>query len=179
MELNWGIILLLVLLPLMAVGGVFIALKHMELQRLREEREWEVKKTTRKEITTVRLRAYERLALMLERTTPESMIMRLTADSNPALLKPKELETLLLTMLRAEFEHNMSQQIYTSEELWDHIIFARDEMAAFIHTIAEHLPEDASGTDYATTLMKAYSQNGTTPHQRVMEELKAEIRHIV
>ena len=177
MELNWWFILLLVLLPLLAVGGVFIVLKHMELKREREAREWETRKNTRKELTAMRLRAYERLALMLERTTPEAMILRLTADSN-ADLPPRQIETLLLTMLRAEFEYNMSQQVYVSQELWDHIIFARDEMAAFIHTIAEHLPPDASGTDYATTLMKAYTQNGITPHQRVMEELKDEMQRL-
>ncbi len=163
----------------MAVGGVFLGLKHMELKRLREEREWDAKKATRKEVTAVRLRAYERLALMLERTTPESMLMRLTADSQPALLSPKEVEVLLLTMIRAEYDHNMSQQVYVSQELWDHIIFAREEMAAFVHNIAEHLPPDANGTQYATTLITAYTQNGTTPHQRVMEELKTELSRLV
>ena len=170
--------IILLTLPVMVVGGVFVLLRYMEYRNNEKERALELKKATRKEVSAIRLRAYERLTLMLERTTPEAMIMRLSADSNPALLTVMELQKLLLTMLRAEFDHNMSQQVYVSQELWDKIIFARDEQAAFINSVALHLHKDATGTQYATTLMTAYTQNGITPHQKALEDLKDEIKRM-
>lgn len=178
MELNW-VNIWLVVLPIVVIGGVFVWLKYLEYRNAEKERQWEMKSATQKEISAIRLRAYERLALMLERTTPEAMVMRLTADNNPALMSVHELQRVLLMSLRAEFDHNMSQQIYVSEEVWDKIILARDEMAAFINSVAIHLAPDATGQEYATTLLTAYTSNGVTPHQQAMEDLKAEVGRLV
>ena len=40
-----------------------------------EKRLWELKKLSQKEISPLRMRAYERLTLLLERTTPEHMLI--------------------------------------------------------------------------------------------------------
>lgn len=178
MEINWLTTVLLTL-PAIVIGGTFVLLRHMEYKKEENERSNELKKSTRKEITSIRLRAYERLSLMLERTTPEAMIMRLGKDTNPAMLTVMDMQKILLTSLRAEFDHNMSQQIYVSEELWDKIILARDEMAAFINSVALHAAPNANGATYAQTLITAYTQNGITPHQKAMEDLKSEVQRLI
>ena len=42
-----------------------------------DKRLWELKRLSQKEISPLRLRAYERLTLLLERTTPEHMLLEL------------------------------------------------------------------------------------------------------
>ena len=75
-----------------------------------QKREWELKKQSQKEITPIRLRAYERLALLLERTTPEHILSELNIGEMTVL----ELQQHLLRTVRVEFDHNLSQQIYVS-----------------------------------------------------------------
>ena len=138
-----------------------------------QKRAWELKKTTQKEINSVRLRAYERLALVLERTVPEHMLLEMT---NLNQMTVTQVQQHLLRTIRMEFDHNMSQQIYVSEELWDRIIRARDELGAFVNTIAIQLPEGSTSLDYAKTLTSAYALNGDTPSALALDALKTEVK---
>lgn len=137
-----------------------------------EKRSWELKRTTQKEINSARLRAYERLTLLLERTTPERMLVEL----NIAEMSVPQVQQHLLRTIRMEFDHNMSQQIYVSNEVWDMLIRARDEMGAFVTTIASQLPAGSSSVDYAHALIQAYQMNGDTPSSIALEKLKDEAR---
>ena len=145
---------------------------HRLFNNEQERRLWELKRNTQKEITPLRLRAYERLTLLLERTVPEQML----AETDYSTMTVSELEQRLLLTVRREWEHNMSQQIYVSDDLWNKIMQARDEMGAFVHTMALQMPSDGTTRDYAHVLMTAYRQNGTTPHQIALEALKNEVR---
>ena len=146
-----------------------------------EKRVWELKLKTQKEISTIRLRAYERLTILLERTTPEHLIMELRAKEPEAMSSWTigQMQQYLLQAIRAEFDHNQSQQIYVSDEVWSHLIHARDEMAAFVVGIASKMPKDATTMDYAKTLLTAYAENGTTPNEVAMEELKNEAKSLM
>ena len=85
----------------------------------------------------------------------------------------------LLQTLRLEFNHNLSQQIYVSDETWAQIIGARDEMAAFIASVAVQIPKDATALDYSQALITGYDNNGETPHQIALDALKEEARGIL
>ena len=69
--------------------------------------------------------------------------------------------------------------MYVSDETWAKIIGARDEMAAFISTMAIQMPKESTSMDYAKVLMTAYRQNGETPHQMALEALKDEARGLL
>ena len=149
-----------------------------------EKRLWELKKAAQKEISPTRLRAYERLALLLERTQPEALVMALSerleqAGSTMADLSIQKMQQELLRTVRMEFDHNMSQQIYVSDEVWTKIIGARDQIGAFITTMAVQLPPESSAMDYAKVLMTAYRNNGDTPHQLALDALKEEARSLL
>lgn len=140
-----------------------------------DKRFFELKQAAQKEISPIRLRAYERLALVLERTQPEHML--LNADiSGMSIL---QIQQLLLRTIRLEFDHNLSQQIYVSPELWDKIILARDEVAAFVNEMAIKMPKDSTPMDYAQVLMTAYRNNGVTPHEEALEALKIEVGKLI
>ena len=90
-----------------------------------------------------------------------------------------DLQRELLRTVRLEFDHNMSQQIYVSDEVWDRIILARDEMGGFINTIAIQMKPGSTPMEYAKALLTAYVSNGDTPHQKALYELKEEARRLI
>jgi hypothetical protein len=162
-------------IPALIVLAATWIVMHKLLKSEQEKRLWELKKASQKEISQVRLRAYERLAILLERTEPEHIL----TNTDLSGMTIQELQKRLLQTVRLEFDHNMSQQIYVSDELWDKIILARDEMGAFITTIAMQMPQESTALDYAKTMITAYRNNGTTTHQMAIEALKDEARRLL
>ena len=146
-----------------------------------KKRQWELKRESQKAISPIRLRAYERLTLLLERTKPEHMILELQKEQPDALSTwtVGQVQQYLLQTIRAEFDHNQSQQVYVSDEVWDLIISARDQLAAFIIGITTQMPKDANAQTYVTTMLTAFSTNGTTPTDKALEMLKDEAKELM
>ena len=142
------------------------------LQDDREKRAFELKRKSQKEITPLRLRGYERLALLLDRTTPEALLRDLDVQD----LTSQQICSLLLEKLRLEFDHNLSQQIYVSDEAWEAISTAREQMVLFLSTTARQFPAETNGLEVAKLMLTAYAQTGETPHQKAMKVLKNEVR---
>ena len=140
-----------------------------------EKRLWELKRLSQKEISPLRMRAYERLALLLERTTPERMLV----DINVTEMTPLQLQTHLMHTLRQEYNHNLSQQIYVSDETWDMIENAHMQTIAFCNSIAQQMPANSNALDYAKTLITAYKSNGETPNDLALQALKKEAQTLL
>jgi len=148
---------------------------HKLFKNEQQKREWELKRAAQKEISPIRLRAYERLALMLERTQPEHMLM----DLDVSQFTVPQLQQRLLQTIRLEFDHNLSQQIYVSEQVWELILAARGQMLAFVSAMALQLPQESTTLDYAKVLLTAYSTNGETANEKALRALKAEAAALV
>ena len=91
-------------------------------------------------------------------------------------LTAQQICSLLLEKLRLEFDHNLSQQIYVSDEAWEAISTAREQMVLFLSTTARQFPAETNGLEVAKLMLTAYAQNGETPHQKAMKVLKNEVR---
>lgn len=148
---------------------------HIHNRNEEKKRNYELRKLSQKEISPLRMQAYERLALLLERTTPEHMLMEVNINELTVL----QLQQHLLQTIRAEFDHNMSQQIYVSDEVWAKIMLARNEMVAFVNAVAVQIPKDSTSLTYAKNLIEAYANNGATPHEGAMEALKSEAAELL
>ncbi|MBP1839815.1 DUF7935 family protein [Formosa algae] len=70
----------------------------------------------------LRLQAYERMALFLERITPSKLLIRV----QPMSTDKGDYEMLLISNIEQEFDHNLSQQIYITDECWNIIIAAKN-----------------------------------------------------
>lgn len=70
----------------------------------------------------IRLQAYERMTLFLERITPAKLLIRVSPTSS----NKESYEALLIANIEQEFEHNLSQQIYMSDECWNIINAAKN-----------------------------------------------------
>ena len=173
------ILLIIAIVALMIFGFWFIM--HSQYKNEERNRQWELKRESQKAVSPIRLRAYERLALLLERTKPEHMLMELRAKEPNALATwtVPQLQQYLLQTIRAEFDHNQSQQVYVSDEVWDMIVDARDQTAAFIISMVAQIPQGANAQVYATTLLTAYASNGLTPTDKALEALKDEAKTLM
>ncbi|MDX1317056.1 MAG: hypothetical protein R3262_05890, partial [Xanthomarina gelatinilytica] len=70
----------------------------------------------------LRLQAYERMALFLERITPSKLLIRMSPTSS----NKEDYENLLIAAIEQEFDHNLSQQIYISDDCWNIITAAKN-----------------------------------------------------
>lgn len=157
-------------IPALIVLGATWIVMYKLFQNEQQKREWELRRLAQKEISPIRLRAYERLCLLLERTTPERML----GDMNLGEMTILDVQQQILRTLKLEYDHNLSQQIYVSDEVWQRIIDARDQMAAFAIAMTKQVPTDANAQAYAQVLITAYQSNGDTPNQLAMDALKQE-----
>ncbi len=175
-----GTILAIILTIVVLIFGFWL-IQYSGFRNEEKKRQWELKRESQKTISPIRLRAYERLTLLLERTKPEHMILELQKAEPEALSTwtVGQVQQYLLQTIRAEFDHNQSQQVYVSDEVWDLIINARDQTAAFIIGITTQIPKDANAQTYVTTMLTAYSTNGITPTDKALEELKNEAKELM
>ena len=85
-----------------------------------------------KQALPLKLQAYERMVLLLERISPGKLLIRIS----PLGEDKKDYESLLISTIDQEFEHNLTQQIYISEECWNTIKAAKNATIALIRKTA-------------------------------------------
>ncbi|MDP3461236.1 MAG: hypothetical protein Q8S18_00435 [Bacteroidales bacterium] len=147
------------LLPALLVGLVaFLMMKSLlksnrdhlalvlEQFRLEQQRQaHERKLNAQKLLTPIRLQAFERLVLFLERIQPSGLVTRLMNNT----MSLQQLQLMLVRTVREEFEHNLSQQLYVSGTAWQMVKAAKEEVIQLINKVAaEHQP-DASSAELA------------------------------
>jgi hypothetical protein len=123
-------------------------------------------------ITPVRLQAYERLALFLERISPEFLIMR----TNLPGMTAKQLHTELLVVIRTEFEHNLSQQIYVSQKTWEIIKNCRGNLLKIINSSAAVVSPDSPSINLSKAILEKIMDMEQSPTDEALAYLKKEIQ---
>ena len=134
----------------------------------------ESKLVTAKEMIPIRLQAYERISLLLERIAPNKLILRLS-DGDYSY---KELQQILISSVREEYNHNLSQQIYVSDQVWELTTSAVEDMVMTINQGADSLPKEARGIDLAKKIFDIQSEKQADPIHHALDALKQEVRTI-
>lgn len=164
--------LLLILLPALLTGtAVFLLIRHF--YRLENDKLVSVNQVERlKLVTPVRLQAYERMVLLLERMMPSQLIIRnMTPGASAA-----DLQSALVNNIRQEFEHNLSQQLYISSNAWELIKNARETIISSINAVADKLEPGAPAADMAQLLFQGEMDNNNATLYKALEYLKNEAR---
>jgi hypothetical protein len=91
----------------------------------------------------LRLQAYERLALLLERIHPRQLTPRVYQTG----MTVGELQATLIFNIRTEFEHNLSQQIYVTKAIWDTVRGVMEQELNMINSISSQLPFEADAKE--------------------------------
>ena len=146
------VVVLTVLATLALAGWIFYLLvkryfKNQQKQQLLQMK-LDERRETLKVVTPIRLQAYERLALFLERISPNSLVLRCYQPG----MDLKLLQGVMTKNIRDEWEHNLSQQVYVSEELWTHVREAKDEMVNLVNSAAVGLADTTDPTRLAASI---------------------------
>ncbi|MDZ7741720.1 MAG: hypothetical protein U5Q03_08230 [Bacteroidota bacterium] len=164
-------ILKYVIPSLVVLGAVYLMLR--EFVR-REERKmfFEMKSARQKSTLPVRLQAYERMILLLERISPENLVMRV----NKAGMDAQQLKGALIRAIREEYEHNLSQQLYISNEAWSRVRNAKEAMINMINASGSEMKDKATAADFTGTLFEKYLNQKKTTISSSMDFIKEEMR---
>jgi hypothetical protein len=101
-------------IPSIVTGGVALYIFKSYFKEQQNTRRWLLQKENQKESLPLRLQAYERLSLFLERINLSKLLIRVIPISN----NKNDYENYIIAQIEQEFDHNLTQQIYVSEDCW-------------------------------------------------------------
>ncbi len=167
--MNWYFILA-VLVSLLTVGGALFFFK-MHTKHTLDLLKVDILKSNNQTLTPLKLQAYERLALLTERTAFPAIIKEYGSQVTTA----RAFATLASKAISEEYNYNASQQIYVSEQLWTLIKVTKEQHLQILQQLLAALPETASSADMFKELIQWLSQQDQQPQDRVLTFLKKEI----
>lgn len=118
-----------------------------------------LKKQNSKEIIPLKIQAYERILLYIQRISPETLTIK---NVNPALTNQKLYDTLNHT-IETEYEHNLTQQLYVSEKAWLAVNNMKNEIKQLIEVAYSKVEKDKPSIQLATTIIQIFDQLETKP----------------
>jgi len=117
----------------------------------------------------IRLQAYERMTLFLERITPSKLLLRVSPTSS---IKA-DYERLLISSIEQEFEHNLSQQIYLTDECWNIITAAKNTTIQLIRK-ASLLPKTKTADKLREVILQEMLEK-RAPSDAALSYIKKEV----
>ena len=136
------------------------------------EKELAIKAETTKTMLPIRLQAYERMALFLERISPNNLLIRLNGRAENVV----EFQQLMLAEIREEFSHNLSQQVYMSDQAWTVVKNAMNETVALINLSARDLSPEAPAIELSKRIFEVIMEKNVNPSDEALRVIKQEIR---
>ena len=160
-----------ILLPAaLVLYAMYLGVKVMIAREL-TQKQLEIRQKSIEITLPVRMQAYERMSLFLERINPSNLVVRLSQPGMSA----RELHQLLLQDIRDEYNHNVSQQVYMSQEVWAEIKTAKEDLIAAINASTEGLDEEATAIDLSKKLFEYVMNKKIDPIDHALKSLKNEI----
>ena len=124
---------LLYCIPALITGVIAFYFFKMHTNNEENRRRYLLLKDTKKDVLPLKLQAYERMTLFLERTNPIKLVLRVAPLTDDKL----GYENLLINTIDEEFEHNLTQQIFISDESWKIIIRTKNSIIANIRIASQ------------------------------------------
>ncbi len=118
-----------------------------------------------KDIIPLKLQAYERLIMLCERISVDNLAYRLSNSD----MGVKELKNAMLIAIQQEYEHNITQQVYVSENLWKILRLAKDQMQDVISRTDGSTP-----SEFITNIYKNISDTKADPISYARKAIKNE-----
>lgn len=121
-------------LPAVITGLTAYYLFNSYFKDQKNTRRWLLQKDNRKDLLPLRLQAFERLTLFIERINPSQLLIRITPISN----QKNDYADYVIAQIEQEYEHNITQQIYISDECWSIITAAKNATIQIIRLAAKN-----------------------------------------
>jgi hypothetical protein len=174
--MKYLLFVLAILATLALTGLIFYLLVKRYFDNQQKQQLLQMKLDERREtlrtVTPIRLQAYERMALFLERISPNSLVLRCYQPG----MDLKLLQGVMTKNIRDEWEHNLSRQVYLSPELWASIREAKDEMINLVNSSAVSLTDTADPTRLAATIFASAADR--SPVDRALDTMHNELKEL-
>ncbi len=161
-----------ILIPASLVLYAAYLLVRSQIQKELELKRIDVRGQSIATVLPIRLQAYERMTLFLERISPQNLLVRLNTAGMPA----REFHQLLLQEIRNEFNHNVSQQVYMSHEVWEMIKNAKEDLIVTINEAAGEISPDALSIELSKRIIEKFVNRPVDLTTHALIELKKEIQ---
>ena len=109
-------------LPALITGVVAYYFFDLHTKNEEGRRRFLLNKEAQEEALPIHLQAFERMTLFLERINLAKLLIRITPISEDK----NDYENYVIAQIEQEFEHNLTQQIYMSDECWTIIVTAKN-----------------------------------------------------
>ena len=160
------------ILPAVVVGLVSFYFFNTYSKNEENRRRFLLLREKQKTSLPIRLQAYERLALLLERISPGKILFRVKPTSEDAELYAN----LLIANIEQEFEHNLAQQIYVSNECWDYVKTAKNATITLIRKAAGK--EGITNTDELRQVILKSLMDKQAPTDAALSYIKKEVKSL-
>ncbi|MDR2010335.1 MAG: hypothetical protein LBQ22_07625 [Bacteroidales bacterium] len=170
MDTFWEILKITIPAVIVLITTVYVL--KIILKKENENRRLQIILQNQKMITPIRLQAYERIILFLERISPNSVIMRLQTPN----MTVGQLHKEMLVLIRSEFEHNLSQQLYISIDAWEQVRNAKEKTIQLINTAMEGLDVNDNAIKLSQAIFEKLIESDKSPLQIAINYLKEEIK---
>jgi len=125
-------------------------------------------------ILPLRLQAYERIVLFLERISLPALAMRLNSPE----LTSEQLQSILTRTIREEFEYNLSQQLYVSFKVWELVRNAKEQTIHTINLAAGNVSDSSASAELIRQILALTVQEEKSAVSLALEEVKQEVQRI-
>lgn len=131
MDIQKLVEILFYIIPAIIVAGVSYNIIKTFFVNEEKKRFFDLQKDIKKDVLPIKLQAYERMVLFLERINLNKILFRVMPQSSDK----NDYENLLIAHIESEFEHNLTQQIYISNECWNAILTAKNALVQNIRKV--------------------------------------------
>ncbi|WP_017257276.1 DUF7935 family protein [Pedobacter arcticus] len=127
-----------------------------------------------KDMLPLKLQAYERMTLFVERINPSNLMLRLHQPGMTA----KEMQSLVLTEVKAEFQHNISQQLYISADAWNIIKRVKDDTIGLLNQAVGNLNPDASAVELSKLIFVKLDELEENPYDLALLVMRNDLQDL-
>ncbi|KAB1154817.1 DUF7935 family protein [Flavobacterium luteum] len=160
-------------LPALITGVVAYYFFDLHTKNEEGRRRYLLNKDAQKDALPLRLQAFERMVLFLERINPTKLLIRITPISS----NKNDYENYVIAQIEQEFEHNLTQQIYMSDACWTIIITAKNATIQMIRKAS--MSERVDSADKLREVILSDLMDKQTPSSAALSFLKNEINEFL
>ncbi len=169
-----SLVLIYIIPPFLVIVAVGVVLYY---QQKKETFQYNIQsyRELLKHIFPLKISAYERAILFLERIRPENLLPRCENIHQSA----QALQIEMLHHIREEYEHNLAQQLYISNEGWESLVNAKEIILNIINNSAQELTEDSTGMELGKIILEKVSTSEEIITQNAITMLKRDLNKIM
>ncbi len=163
---------LFAILPAIIVGAVAFYFFHSYMKNEENRRRFMLYRENQKTALPIKLQAYERMTLFLERISPGKLLFRVKPTEDDS----KSYANFLVANIEQEFEHNLAQQIYITSECWDYIKTSKNATITLIRNASAK--EQVNTADDLRDIILKNLMEKQSPTEAALAFIKKEVRNL-